>query len=204
MSLSERINQIVDRLEAGGGSFRFDALVDLSAVRGRACKHQLVVTLLAILELAKLRVIRVLQDDAVRDVLHRPAGGRVAGRRPPGAVDFRGGSRAGFERQSPRRRWPAWHPSEPLVDDSPTEEVRIDELTGGPTEELPLDEAPTEEVPLVPLVPHEGLGAETVRIDPVPVEKVTPGAGDAGGPDDDDEHESDDDGADEANPGDKR
>jgi segregation and condensation protein A len=60
VSLSERINQIVDRLEAGG-SFRFDAMVDLTLPEAEV-KHQLVVTLLAILELAKLRVIRVLQD----------------------------------------------------------------------------------------------------------------------------------------------
>jgi segregation and condensation protein A len=60
VSLSERINQIIDRLEAGS-SFRFDALVDLTLPEAEV-KHQLVVTLLAILELAKLRVIRVLQD----------------------------------------------------------------------------------------------------------------------------------------------
>ena len=62
VSLSERINQIVDRLESGGGSFRFDSLVNFDL--GEAdVRHQLVVTLLAILELAKLRVIRVLKDE---------------------------------------------------------------------------------------------------------------------------------------------
>lgn len=61
VSLSERINQIIDRLQSNGGSFRFDDLVDLSLPEIEL-KHQLVVTLLAILELAKLRVIRVLQD----------------------------------------------------------------------------------------------------------------------------------------------
>jgi segregation and condensation protein A len=60
VSLSDRINQIIDRLEAGG-SFRFDALIDLTLPEAEV-KHQLVVTLLAILELAKLRVIRVLQE----------------------------------------------------------------------------------------------------------------------------------------------
>jgi segregation and condensation protein A len=61
VSLSDRINQIVDRLEAGAGSFRFDVLVDLSLPEADL-RHQLVVSLLAILELAKLQVIRVLQD----------------------------------------------------------------------------------------------------------------------------------------------
>jgi segregation and condensation protein A len=61
ISLSDRINQIVDRLETTGGSFRFDTLIDTTLPEAEV-KHQLVVTLLAILELAKLRVIRVLQD----------------------------------------------------------------------------------------------------------------------------------------------
>ncbi len=61
MSISDRINQIIDRLEAGGGSFRFDSLVDMN-LNEFDLRQQLVVTLLAILELAKLRAIRVLQD----------------------------------------------------------------------------------------------------------------------------------------------
>ncbi|HEY0709669.1 MAG TPA: segregation/condensation protein A [Polyangia bacterium] len=61
VSLSERINQIVDRLQASGGSFRFDSLVD-GTLHEVELRHQLVVTLLAILELAKLKVIRVVQD----------------------------------------------------------------------------------------------------------------------------------------------
>ena len=61
VSLSERINQIVDRLQSSGGSFRFDTMIDLSLSEIEV-RNQLVVTLLAILELAKLRVIRVLQD----------------------------------------------------------------------------------------------------------------------------------------------
>lgn len=63
MSISDRINQIVDRLDEGSGSFRFDALVD-TALPEVELRHQVVVTLLAILELARLRFIRVLQDGA--------------------------------------------------------------------------------------------------------------------------------------------
>ncbi len=61
VSLGDRINHIIDRLEAGAGSFRFDSLVDTSLPEADV-RHQLVVSLLAILELAKLQLIRVLMD----------------------------------------------------------------------------------------------------------------------------------------------
>jgi segregation and condensation protein A len=61
VALGDRINQIIDRLEAGAGSFRFDSLVDLNLSEADV-RHQLVVSLLAILELAKLQIIRVLKD----------------------------------------------------------------------------------------------------------------------------------------------
>jgi segregation and condensation protein A len=61
ISISDRINQLVDRLEAGGGSFLFDSIIDLELPE-LELRHQVVVTLLAVLELARLRVIRVLQD----------------------------------------------------------------------------------------------------------------------------------------------
>ncbi|HXI60701.1 MAG TPA: segregation/condensation protein A, partial [Polyangia bacterium] len=59
VSISERINQMIDRIESGGGSFRFDACFDLSLPEDEL-RNQVVVTLLAILELARLKVIRVL------------------------------------------------------------------------------------------------------------------------------------------------
>ena len=61
VSISERINQLIDRIEAGGGSFRFDACFDLSLPEPEL-RGQLVVTLLAVLELARLKVVRVLQS----------------------------------------------------------------------------------------------------------------------------------------------
>jgi segregation and condensation protein A len=61
MSISDRINQLVDKLEAGGGSFRFESILDTNLPEPEL-RHQVVVTLLAVLELARLRVIRVLQD----------------------------------------------------------------------------------------------------------------------------------------------
>ncbi len=66
LSVSERINQLVDRLEAEG-SFSFvscfaflhkDEPLSIESVR-----HEAVVTFLAILELAKLRMIRVSQPE---------------------------------------------------------------------------------------------------------------------------------------------
>ena len=61
ISISDRINQVIDKLEEGSGTVRFDDIVghDLSEAQLR---HNVVVSLLAILELARLKVIRVLQD----------------------------------------------------------------------------------------------------------------------------------------------
>lgn len=62
VSISARINQVVDRLEMKGGALRFDELFDLSLPEAEL-RSQLVVTLLAMLELARLRVVRVLASD---------------------------------------------------------------------------------------------------------------------------------------------
>jgi segregation and condensation protein A len=61
MSITDRINQIVDLLESGKGMVRFEDLVgpDVPEVELR---HKVVVTLLAVLELARLRVVRILQQ----------------------------------------------------------------------------------------------------------------------------------------------
>jgi segregation and condensation protein A len=61
LSIGARINQLADRLEAGGGTFRFDTCFDLELPEAEL-RDQVVVTLLAVLELAKLKVIRVLQS----------------------------------------------------------------------------------------------------------------------------------------------
>ena len=63
MSITDRINEIVDVLEGGKGRVRFEDLLgdDLPEAELR---HKIVVSLLAVLELARLRVIRVLQEEA--------------------------------------------------------------------------------------------------------------------------------------------
>lgn len=62
VSISARINQMIDKLEAKAGAFRFDELFDLNLPEPEL-RSQLVVTLLAILELARLKVIKVLASD---------------------------------------------------------------------------------------------------------------------------------------------
>jgi segregation and condensation protein A len=63
VSISDRINQIVDLLEAGHGMVRFDDLLgeDLAPAELR---HKVVVSLLAVLELARLKVVRILQQES--------------------------------------------------------------------------------------------------------------------------------------------
>jgi segregation and condensation protein A len=61
VSISERINQVIDKIEAGAGTLRFEDIVGLNLPEDQF-RHNVVVSLLAILELARLKVIRVLQD----------------------------------------------------------------------------------------------------------------------------------------------
>ncbi len=63
MSISDRINQIVDLLEAGKGMVRFEDLLG-EDVPPAELRHKVVVSLLAVLELAKLHVVRILQQEA--------------------------------------------------------------------------------------------------------------------------------------------
>jgi segregation and condensation protein A len=63
ISITDRINQLVDLLESGSGTIPFDSLIgrDLPPAELR---HRIVVSLLAVLELARLRVVRILQEEA--------------------------------------------------------------------------------------------------------------------------------------------
>jgi segregation and condensation protein A len=61
ISIGTRMSQLIDRIESGSGSFQFEACFDLS-LPDVELRNQVVVTLLAILELAKLKVVRVLQS----------------------------------------------------------------------------------------------------------------------------------------------
>jgi segregation and condensation protein A len=61
VSIGDRMGQLLDRVEEGSGSFQFESCFDLS-VPEVELRNQVVVTLLAILELARLKVVRVLQS----------------------------------------------------------------------------------------------------------------------------------------------
>jgi segregation and condensation protein A len=61
VSIGDRMGQLLDRVEEGSGSFQFESCFDLSLPE-LELRNQVVVTLLAILELARLKVVRVLQS----------------------------------------------------------------------------------------------------------------------------------------------
>jgi segregation and condensation protein A len=61
VSISDRMSQLIDRIEAGSGSFQFESCFDLSLPEPEL-RSQVVVTLMAILEMARLKVVRVLQS----------------------------------------------------------------------------------------------------------------------------------------------
>jgi len=61
VSIGDRMGQLVDHIEKGSGSFQFENCFDL-ALPEAELRNQVVVTLLAILELARLKVVRVLQS----------------------------------------------------------------------------------------------------------------------------------------------
>ena len=61
VSIGDRMGQLIDHIEKGSGSFQFENCFDLSLPE-MELRNQVVVTLLAILELARLKVVRVLQS----------------------------------------------------------------------------------------------------------------------------------------------
>jgi len=62
VSIGSRINQLIDRLELGNGSFRFDQCLDFELPEAEL-RSLVVVTILAVLELARMKVVRVLASD---------------------------------------------------------------------------------------------------------------------------------------------
>jgi segregation and condensation protein A len=70
LTITDRINQLVDRLEAEG-TFTFEscfAFVQTGELTESDMRHQVVVTFLAILEMAKLKLIRIAQPEGLSDI----------------------------------------------------------------------------------------------------------------------------------------
>jgi segregation and condensation protein A len=70
LSITDAINGLVDRLEKEG-TFSFQscfAFVESGALAEAELRHQVVTTFLAILEMAKLRLIRIAQPEGVEDI----------------------------------------------------------------------------------------------------------------------------------------
>jgi segregation and condensation protein A len=94
LSIGERMTQLIDRIEASQGSFQFETCFDFSLPEPEL-RSQVVVTLMAILEMAKLKVVRVLQSPdgetlfitqaagASIDDLRRAAATATATKEPP-------------------------------------------------------------------------------------------------------------------------
>jgi segregation and condensation protein A len=70
LSITDRINQLVDRLEAEG-TFTFASCFDIlekDEAGEEQVRHQVVVTFLAILEMAKLKLIRIRQPEGLTEI----------------------------------------------------------------------------------------------------------------------------------------
>jgi segregation and condensation protein A len=63
ISITDRINQIVDLLGSGSGTIQFEDLVGQDLAEAEL-RHKVVVSLLAVLELARLRVVRIFQQES--------------------------------------------------------------------------------------------------------------------------------------------
>jgi segregation and condensation protein A len=66
ISISQRVNDIVDRL-SGGNAIRFVECFDLHGSSAQV-RHEIVVTFLAILEMAKLKMLRIMQHAQESDI----------------------------------------------------------------------------------------------------------------------------------------
>ncbi|HEX7508467.1 MAG TPA: segregation/condensation protein A [Polyangia bacterium] len=168
MSITDRINQIVDLLESGEGMVRFEDLLGENLPEAEL-RHKVVVSLLAVLELARLRVVRILQQlDTGNFFLAQTDGANLADARnlnvtsakenevqPPEAPT------AEAAPEVPAAEVPAADASavealaaevpapEVLAVEAPAAEVPVSEVPATDTAEVPAPEAPDAEVPAV-------------------------------------------------------
>ncbi|MBN2574292.1 MAG: segregation/condensation protein A [Deltaproteobacteria bacterium] len=127
ISITDRVNQLVDLLEAGRGTIQFEDLVGRDLPEPELC-HRLVVSLLAVLELARLRVIRIYQQEATGAFfLARVEGAALAEARNL-AVTSAGGESGGA---TPARASPAAGPPATAASD-PTRSLPQEDVISAP------------------------------------------------------------------------
>jgi segregation and condensation protein A len=85
LSITDRIHQLIDRLEAEG-TFSFQSCFEMSG-SAEQVRHQVVVTFLAILEMARLKLIRITQPDGQSDIHVAAAGADLRARAQAGTID---------------------------------------------------------------------------------------------------------------------
>jgi segregation and condensation protein A len=190
MSIADRVNQIVDLLENGKGMVRFEDLLgdDLPEAELR---HKIVVSLLAVLELARLRVIRILQQvDTGNFFLAQTDDANLAEARHLYVTSAKEDepvktAAAPVEQQIPVDAAPA---EEPILTDATPLDVQIP-VDAAPAEEpiladaqpldeqIPVDAAPAEEPILTDAAPPEeqipantALVGEQIAAEDVPAE----------------------------------
>jgi segregation and condensation protein A len=136
ISITDRINQIVDLLETGKGMVRFEDLLGTDLPEAEL-RHKVVVSLLAVLELARLRVVRILQQvDTGSFFLAQAEGANLADARNLNVTSAKESGHAESEANTA-----------PMVDQSPAEPVATVSVDEAPTVEMPAALPATDEKP---------------------------------------------------------
>jgi segregation and condensation protein A len=174
MSIADRINQIVDLLEANKGMVRFEELLGTDLPEAEL-RHKVVVSLLAVLELAKLHVVRILrQEETGSFFLAQTEGANLADARNLNVTSAKESRHAETEantapmvEQSPVDTSAAENQAQETADVAATEETAAlevpatEEVLGG--EVLAIEETSTIEEPV------SSASAEEVPVGEVPV-----------------------------------
>jgi segregation and condensation protein A len=184
MSIADRVNQIVDLLESGKGMVRFEDLLgdDLPEAELR---HKIVVSLLAVLELARLRVIRILQQvDTGNFFLAQTDDANLAEARHLYVTSAKENepiktAAAPIEQQIPVDTAPLDEQipvdAAPLDEQIPVDTAPLDEQipvdTAPLDEQIPVDAAPAEEPILTDAAPLD----EQIPVDATPLDEQIPG-----------------------------
>ena len=136
ISITDRINQIVDLLETGKGMVRFEDLLGTDLPEAEL-RHKVVVSLLAVLELARLRVVRILQQvETGSFFLAQAEGANLSDARN---LNVTSAKESGHAESAANIA--------PVVDQSPAEPVATASVDEAPTVEMPAALPATDETP---------------------------------------------------------